>query len=474
MAPKATKAVLLQDHPVRYENGFKIKGYTLEVPVDYDNQSKWREHSLKLRCDVVCGRENDEAEVDIGKLATKNKGLVLYLCGGPGSENPAAQIDVINSYFLGKGFYPFYMDYRGCGESTPFNKASLQAFSGPQQAAEYLQNFNFPDIARDYEAVRRWVGDRAGRPIRWRALGQSYGGWVAFAGVSHYPDGWAWAATTGGTPPLLSRPDEVYAETFRSVVARNDEFYAAYPDAEAMVRELAKHIYDRERQGAGRVRLPGGGVLTAQRFMSLGRSLGKGNGLAEVYGLVRAMHREMRAGGFEPATLRTVESWIQFDARPLYAVLHEAIYCNGRASRWSAERVGLTTFGDKYWWVGGKGFEGYRFDAGRLYFSGEHVFPWAFDAFAGLGGGLKEVAEILTRHKWPHGFDAARLQKNAVPIRSVVYTKDMYVSRELSMKLRTVPNLTLIEDTQHFHAAIKDKTAGPLVLDQLIGPLLDQ
>jgi hypothetical protein len=33
------------------------------------------------------------------------------------------------------------------------------------------------------------------------------------------------------------------------------------------------------------------------------------------------------------------ESWFAHDTNPLYAVLHEAIYCQGEASRWAAQRV---------------------------------------------------------------------------------------------------------------------------------------
>ena len=33
------------------------------------------------------------------------------------------------------------------------------------------------------------------------------------------------------------------------------------------------------------------------------------------------------------------ESWIGWDTNPLYALLHEAIYCQGEASTWSAQRV---------------------------------------------------------------------------------------------------------------------------------------
>lgn len=34
-----------------------------------------------------------------------------------------------------------------------------------------------------------------------------------------------------------------------------------------------------------------------------------------------------------------METWQSFDTNPLYALLHEPIYCEGYASQWSAQRT---------------------------------------------------------------------------------------------------------------------------------------
>ena len=34
-----------------------------------------------------------------------------------------------------------------------------------------------------------------------------------------------------------------------------------------------------------------------------------------------------------------MEQWTGFSTNPLYALLHESIYCQGEASNWAAERV---------------------------------------------------------------------------------------------------------------------------------------
>jgi hypothetical protein len=39
------------------------------------------------------------------------------------------------------------------------------------------------------------------------------------------------------------------------------------------------------------------------------------------------------------ATGRAYEAWMSWDTNPLYALLHEAIYCQGAASSWAAQRV---------------------------------------------------------------------------------------------------------------------------------------
>ena len=38
------------------------------------------------------------------------------------------------------------------------------------------------------------------------------------------------------------------------------------------------------------------------------------------------------------------ESWMPWGLTPLYAVLHESIYCQGAASAWAAERVRESEF----------------------------------------------------------------------------------------------------------------------------------
>jgi hypothetical protein len=44
-------------------------------------------------------------------------------------------------------------------------------------------------------------------------------------------------------------------------------------------------------------------------------------------------------GCVSPTFLKTFDSWMPWDVNPLYALLHEPIYCQGAASGWAAQRV---------------------------------------------------------------------------------------------------------------------------------------
>ena len=111
------------------------------------------------------------------------------------------------------------------------------------------------------------------------------------------------------------------------------------------------------------------------------------------------------------AFLHDVQRADPFSRNPIYAVIHEACYSTGVASRWSAERV----FPDESATI-------------PRFFTGEHVYPWMFEDYAELRP-LAEAAEILAEHEWPELYDVERLRGNEVPAAAVIYAEDMYVPR---------------------------------------------
>jgi hypothetical protein len=115
-----------------------------------------------------------------------------------------------------------------------------------------------------------------------------------------------------------------------------------------------------------------------------------------------------------PAFLHDVEAAVAFARNPIYAVLHEASWADGGATRWSAQRL----LPDDY-------------DEAPELFTGEHVYPWMFEDYGALAP-LSEAAEILAAHEWPRLYDPDRLRENEVPVAAAIYAEDMYVERALS------------------------------------------
>lgn len=125
-------------------------------------------------------------------------------------------------------------------------------------------------------------------------------------------------------------------------------------------------------------------------------------------------------------TPQEFDTWMKWDTNPVYAVLHEPIYCQGEASNWAAHRVREAEFRDE-------------FDAaaaaaeGRpVNFTGEMVFPWMFDEIAGLRA-FKDAAEALAaKSDWPALYDVEKLSENVVPAATVMYFEDMFVNFDLA------------------------------------------
>lgn len=46
--------------------------------------------------------------------------------------------------------------------------------------------------------------------------------------------------------------------------------------------------------------------------------------------------------------MQAFDSWMPWDVNPLYALLHESIYCQGSASRWAAWRIRNTEFLEQF------------------------------------------------------------------------------------------------------------------------------
>jgi len=359
----------------------------------------------------VFGREVAAA----GRAGDRDLPWLLFLQGGPGF---GAQRPVGRSTWLGRALRDYrvlLLDQRGTGRSAPLTARSLAGLGTPAAQAEHLARFRADSIVLDCELIRR---DLCGPDQPWTVLGQSFGGFCTVTYLSFAPHGVREALLTGGLPGLHASADDVYRLTYATVAARNAAHYDRYPGDLDSARDVARHLDGHD------VRLPDGSPLTVERFQSIGGMLGSSTGSHELHYLLE--NPWDGDGGLSDAFLADVADRAGFARAPLYAVLHEACYAQGAATRWAAQRVRaeFPAF-DPAAAVGG--------DA-PLLFTGEMIYPWMFPADPALAP-LREAAGLLAgRDGWPPLYDPARLAANEVPAAAAVYHDDMYVPAPLSLR----------------------------------------
>jgi pimeloyl-ACP methyl ester carboxylesterase len=385
--------------------------------------------------------------VAVGKEDTDLPWLIFFQ-GGPGFGAPRPET---NSGWLKRALQEFrvlLLDGRGTGRSTPVTHQTLARFDSPVDQANYLIHFRQDNIVRDAESIRRGLLGEAGR---WTALGQSFGGFCVTRYLSAAPEGLAAAIITGGLPPLDRHADDIYRATYQRVLAKNRCYFERYPADADLAREIARYLATHE------VRLPGGGRLSRRRFQQLGIAFGASDGFEKVHYLLETAFVAGRGGReLSYAFLRGVENASSFETNPIYALLHEAEYCQDEASHWSAERIRA---------------EYPAFDlesGGPVLFTGEMVYPWMFEEYEYLRP-LREAAEILARHdRWPRLYDSDKLRVNTVPTAAAIYYDDMYVERAFSEETAaTIQGIKTWVTNEYEHNGLR--ADGDRVLDRLLG-----
>ena len=360
--------------------GLAVVEHAFEVPLDHDAPAGERI--------TVFARELADPD-------GRDRPFLVFLQGGPGFEATRPTRKPNGPGWLDralKDFRVLMLDQRGTGRSTPVG--TLTGMTAHEQA-DYLAHFRADSIVRDAEWIRRELG-----VDRWSVLGQSFGGMCVTTYLSMAPEGLVEAFITGGIPALGPRIDEVYARTYSRVLERTSRYYERYPGDRERARALHQRLDDDV------VRLPCGDRLTWRRFRQLGQMLGMSDG-------AERLHYVLELPPDSPAFLHDVEGAIAFSRDPIYAILHEASWADGGATRWSAERL-LPA----------------EFDAPDV-FTGEHVFPWMFDDYGALTP-LRDAAQLLAERQWPRLYDDDVLRHNEVPTAAAIYVEDMYVERTFS------------------------------------------
>ncbi|MER5770388.1 alpha/beta fold hydrolase [Streptomyces sp. NPDC001985] len=376
---------------------------------------------------------------------------LVYLEGGPGC---GARRFAGAQAWLGRAVQDYrvlLLDQRGTGRSTPQNRQTLPQRGGPGAQAAHLAHFRADSIVRDCELIRRRL--TGGAP--WSVLGQSFGGFCATHYLSTAPEGLREVFITGGLPSLDAHADDVYRAAYPRIQRKTEAHYDRYPQDVARARRVAAHLAEHPTV------LPGGYTLTPEAFQSLGILLGGGDGSHQLHYLledafIRTGSGHQLSDAFQEAAL----GHLSFATRPLYAVLHEAIYGQGgRPTGWSAERVRA---------------EFPQFDAAGalgggapLLFTGETIHPWHFTADPSLRP-LRETAELLAaRTDWAPLYDAGRLAANEVPVAAAIYHDDMYVDTAHSLHTaRAIRGLRTYVTDEYEHDGVR--AGGRRVLDRLI------
>ena len=420
-------------------HGMELADYEFTVPLDHGRPSG---ESLSIFARAVRNSEK----------ASETRPWLVFLQGGPGFPGPRP---VTSSGWLKRAlddYHVLLLDSRGNGRSSVVLPQTLARRGGARAQADYLMHFRADSIVCDAELIRReLVGE--GEP--WSVLGQSYGGFCAVHYLSAHPQGLREAFITGGVPPLSGSPDEYYRHTYPEVLHKTRNYFARYPADRELCARIFEYLHGHD------VALPTGGPLTVRRFQQVGFMLGFDDGMENLHYLLESAFCP-GVSGDELALpfLRAFENSQSFETNPIFAVLHEACYTQGVASRWSAQRV-RAECPDVDW------------APGRLpSFTGEMIYPWMFEDYTRLRP-LREVAEILaSEERWPVLYDAQRLARNTVPCVAAVYAEDMYVPRALSERTaQAIAGMKVWLTNEFEHNGLR---SSPAVFERLLALRRDQ
>ncbi|MFI6263369.1 alpha/beta fold hydrolase [Micromonospora sp. NPDC051006] len=434
--------------PTYRHPGTVITDHSFPVPLDHADPTGER-IEVYAREVVAAGRERDSLP------------WLLFLQGGPGGRSPRP---VGRDSWLDRALDDYrvlLLDQRGTGRSTPADRHTLPLRGDAAAQADYLAHFRADSIVRDCELIRRELLGEGGR---WTLLGQSYGGFCTLTYLSYAPEGVREALVTGGLPGLRSTAQDVYRAAYPRVQRKIEAHYARYPEDVEAVRAVVRHLRERE------VRLPGGGLLTAEAFQAIGTVLGTGSGSHALHYLLEdAFLPGMPERRLADSFLAEVQGHLSYAGRPLYALLHESIYgqrsASPRATGWAAETVRA---------------EFPQFDADRalaedrpVLLTGEMIYPWMFGTDPALAP-LREVAELLAaREEWPDLYDPRQLARNEVPVAAAVYHDDMYVDTDDSLATaRAVRGLRPWITNEYEHDGLR--VSEGRVLDRLIRLVRDE
>ncbi len=415
--------------------GLTLTDLTLEVPLDHVRRGAG---TIEVFARVVTGE------------GCADKPYLVFLQGGPGSEAPRPTLVPANPSWLPRALADFQvvmLDQRGTGRSTPVSSRVVRAdgiadaeasgaLAGLDAAsqADHLTHLRADEIVNDCEAVRTALD-----VSRWTVLGQSFGGFTTLHYLSTHPESVAGALITGGLSAVQHPIDDVYATTWRIMIAKSEAYYRRFPADRDRVRELSRLC------AQGRIILPNGDTVSPERFRTIGHRLGMQGGIEQLHYLLELDHSSS-------AFSHDLAAALPFTGRnPIYSVLHESSYADGVATRWSAERTMP---------------ERVREDPTLL--GGEHLHRSLFAEDAALRP-FAGAADLIAEHPWNQLYFPDRLAVAEVPVAAAVYHDDAYVPLEFSLETASLlPDCRTWVTSEYEHNGLR---MDPGVLDHLIGLL---
>ncbi|KAF9082927.1 hypothetical protein BGX29_005213 [Mortierella sp. GBA35] len=450
-AQEASKGGYLRPGPIEsfVSNGLKTQDYYFDLPLYHTDSSK-KDTIVVFARRVIAVDRQAEAE----KLP-----WLIYFQGGPGFGSPAYTTGWVKN--AAKKFNVLLLDQRGTGLSTPMTVQALSQFKTPEEQAEYFMQFRADSIVRDSELIRETLLANSAEK-KWSLLGQSYGGFCITTYLSLFPESLTAAYITGGIPPVVDSLETVYRKSYKSVMDHTEQYYKRFPADIKRVKKIMKHLATNE------VKLPNGGILTPRKFQQLGMKFGLSGGMDSVHQLCLKAFVTIQGKEEISSTFLHDVAAEQDLIPPIYAILHEAIYCDGPnvASNWTASKLLNGEFKSAFEYSTKK-YEALDDDSNSIiYFTGEHMYDWMLDDYAYLQP-IKECAEILAKcTNWPKLYHTDVLAKNTVPVAAAVYYDDMFVDRECSVNTaKLIPGIKLWITNEYKHSGLRD---DPAILTKLM------
>ncbi|EKO3606356.1 alpha/beta fold hydrolase [Vibrio metschnikovii] len=374
----------------------------------------------------------------------QQKPWLVYFQGGPGFAAPRP--NGLSGWLKRalQDYQVLLLDQRGTGNSSVISHQTLSSMNANQQA-EYLSHFRADNIVRDAEAIREALGVK-----QWAILGQSFGGFCSLTYLSLFPDSLSRAYITGGVPSLTAHADEVYRATFARTLEKNHAFFAQFPQAQTLCQRIANHLIK------NRVSLPNGQVFTVEQFQQIGINFGMSDSFLPTYYLLE--NALITVDGQETLSYEFLHQMLMqqaFQTNPIYAILHESIYCQHSASNWSAQRIRQE-------------YQVFEYQPDQTFlFTGEMVFPWMFEQYTCLKPLQAAAEQLAAKSDWPALYHPQVLAQNKVPVSCAVYADDMFVDMDISREtLKQIANSTAWITNEYEHNGLR--ADGERILDKLI------